>query len=252
MSIIEPMQDRAAFKERARKSWSENTRYWLEGPLRHVVDVGERIVERLDHVLPEDGNVLDMGFGDGWLLRALRQRGFVGRYVGVDLNPSFVDSAKRRFSTDQAAEFFVGDFEGALPEEFASSFDVVTNCFNFFELADLSTGFRYVRSALVRDGKLVMTTIEPVYLIAAISHSLTEFLSLLRQNREGPHPNYFFQPIDLGDRASEDLEYPSVLHSVADYFRAGREHELHLAELLQWDYTHRPIPKIYLHLEFTR
>ncbi len=46
-------------------------------------------VRKLDHFfweVPRDARILEIGAGDGWLVEALRARGFT-RYTGLDLRP---------------------------------------------------------------------------------------------------------------------------------------------------------------------
>lgn len=52
-------------------------------------------VARLLPRIPPMARVLDLGCGHGMVLRALAERGFRGRYVGLDFSPALLDLARR-------------------------------------------------------------------------------------------------------------------------------------------------------------
>jgi SAM-dependent methyltransferase len=58
-----------------------------------------------DLIAPED-SVIDLGSGLGDLLGYLRrEKGFVGRYLGLDVVPSFVEHASKAYAGDTSASF---------------------------------------------------------------------------------------------------------------------------------------------------
>lgn len=46
--------------------------------------------------LPEQANILDLGCGNGWLWHSLRDRGWAGKYLGIDSSPELLDIAARQ------------------------------------------------------------------------------------------------------------------------------------------------------------
>jgi SAM-dependent methyltransferase len=59
---------------------------------------------------PSTPSVLDVGCGLGDFLDYLRQRGFAGRYTGVDLVPELIETARvRQDDTASTVSFVVGD-----------------------------------------------------------------------------------------------------------------------------------------------
>ncbi len=56
-----------------------------------------------------DDVVADLGCGYGHGLSTLRRRGFRGPYVGLDIEQTMVEEARRVFADDTSAEFVVGD-----------------------------------------------------------------------------------------------------------------------------------------------
>lgn len=86
---------------------------WADGRLGDA----ERFLQ--SGVLPRyclaGGAVLDLGCGTGANLAKIVKMGIpIARYVGVDISPDMLGRARRRFSADARAEFYLGDL-GRLP-----------------------------------------------------------------------------------------------------------------------------------------
>jgi len=73
---------------------------------------------------PQPESLLDIGCGFGDLLRFLRQKGWTGRYVGIDFMSEFISEALQRHGHDEGASFVTGHILDAdLP---VKGFDVCT------------------------------------------------------------------------------------------------------------------------------
>ena len=55
-------------------------------------------------------SVVEIGCGCGCFLAYLREHGFRGEYLGIDLVAGFIEKAQTRFPEDRAARFIVGNF----------------------------------------------------------------------------------------------------------------------------------------------
>jgi SAM-dependent methyltransferase len=55
------------------------------------------------------GSIADLGCGYGSYLGYLRVNGFTGAYSGFDVSQAMIDSARKRFAGDPAAEFVLGN-----------------------------------------------------------------------------------------------------------------------------------------------
>ncbi len=83
---------------------------WTSGPLGHAEQFMERRV--LPQYCPSGAAVLDMGCGTGANLERILRTGIpISRYVGVDISPSMLGRARRKFSRLKSAEFYLGDIE---------------------------------------------------------------------------------------------------------------------------------------------
>jgi 2-polyprenyl-3-methyl-5-hydroxy-6-metoxy-1,4-benzoquinol methylase len=251
---MEVLNSISAYKCRRQSSWKKNSSYWLQGPLRHVVDVGDYIADEVVNMANGLGadrpTIVDMGFGDAWLLRYLTARGLKFQYIGIDSNEDFIVNARKTYGMRSDCEFILADLEE--PCDFNFKADIVVNAFSFFELANLEQGMINARGILKDNGRLFVSTIDKTYLILANSKTWEEFLSNLREYNELKGVKYFFQPIDLGDKASEFLEYPAVLYSLDDYLSAAKRLGFRLNAYKEHIFTAKAVPKIYVHFELIK
>src|ERR1039457_7299861 len=116
--MIERLDDLEDFRRRRRAAWECNIDYWLNGPLRHVDDVGGYIAGRVAALCRRNIEscpvVIDMGFGNAWLLKELVNSGVRISYVGLDSMEQFVDRAMKTFRHIDAATFLLADVESEL------------------------------------------------------------------------------------------------------------------------------------------
>ncbi len=252
--MIETLTDIGRFRDRRRHAWALSTSYWLRGDLRHVDDVGAHIVDSVQRMCKECAHptpmVVDMGCGNAWLLKALRDRCIDVSYVGLDSSPEFIQFASTRYGALSNVTFVLADVETRV--ELPVEADVVVNAFNFFELCDLNEAMANVEMWLRPNGRLLISTIDKTYLILALSKDWDEFHENLRLYQELPGIKYGFQRIDFGTSVSENLEYPSVLYSTQDYIETARAHGIELVDYIEYPFTSKTVPKIYHILDFRR
>lgn len=253
-TVLKTLSDPESFRRRRAAAWEKNIDYWLQSSLRHVDDVGDYISKRTSCLCKRSERelpiVVDMGCGSAWLLRSLLKHGVSASYIGLDCTRQFIEHARAEFGHLPNVRFDIVDLEK--PVELFPQADIVVNSFSFFELFDLSQGFANASRFLTDGGTLLMSTIDKTYLLVALSCDWKDFMDKLRIYQELPGIKYAFQPIDLGDRASTILEYPSVLYSTEDYLRAARETGLKWRDYKEQVFTAKRIPKIYCHLEFEK
>lgn len=255
--MLKPLSDIAAFRRDRANAWSEASDYWLKGDLRQVTDVGDEIVSRVLDSLPlasgDEPLLVDVGCGEGWLGRRILDAAPTVRYVGLDSNERFVSELQKRHANSTRAEFLVYDVEERSSIGVTrGSADVVANCFNFFELADLETAMENSAAMLRVGGTLLIATIDEFSLILAGSKTLEDYRSNLADYQNIPGVKYYFQPIDLGQGESKALKYASVLYSLPDYLSSAHGVGLVLDSYTEVVRTARPIPKVYRLLSFKK
>lgn len=252
--MIFPMLDGQEYRRLRKEAWRSNVGYWLSSPLRHVEDVGDQIIERLMEQCARAANqppvLLDLGFGNAWILERVAAGDQEIQYIGVDSQREFVEYGRRKYEGRPRCKFIEADLE--TPFEVGSEVDVAINAFNFFELGDLESAMRHAARCIRPGGCLMVSTIDKTYLILALSRGWQDFHDNLRQFQEIQGPKYGFQRIDLGHELSDVLEYPSVLYSTQDYIDHAANAGLTLTLYEESVFTGKPIPKIYCHFLFTK
>lgn len=66
-----------------------------------------KILCDMDTIGESDATILDWGCGTGDLYDYLCFQGFRGKYIGVDINPAFIDEAKKKYGRDTRTVFEV-------------------------------------------------------------------------------------------------------------------------------------------------
>lgn len=247
------LKSKSDFKKENQQNWEKNTDYWLNNPLRHVEDTKSFLKKKLNDLIKPNMTIVDMGCGSGWLLDFLIELNIPFSYVGLDFNTRFIQHLKTKYKSKSNASFETVDFEESIPDKLLGKADIVFNCFNFFETANLDSAFSNGVKMLKLNGKLVISTIEYSYLILAISQNMKEFKANLRIYEEikskGEVP-YFFQNIDLGNSESENLKYASVLYSLDDYFKQALIHKMNMFDYGEVVRTSKFMPKTYQYIVF--
>lgn len=252
---MQMIKNKLDFKKENQIAWEHNTDYWLHNPLRQVEDTKIFFKKKLAELVIPNMAIIDMGCGSGWLLDFLLELNVPFTYLGLDFNKKFIDYLREKYSDISFASFDFVDFEEPIDKKYFSSADVVFNCFNFFETANLENAFENAAQMLKPSGKLIIFTIEVTYLILAVSSSMEEFKVKLKNYEEikskGEVP-YFFQNIDMGDSESKELKYASVLYSLDDYYKHAKKFNMRIADFGEVIKTSKYLPKVYQYIAFAK
>jgi 2-polyprenyl-3-methyl-5-hydroxy-6-metoxy-1,4-benzoquinol methylase len=100
--------------------------------------------------------VLDIGCGEGWLVRALGERGV--RAIGVDVVPALIDQATRA----GGGEFSVASYEQIAAGELDIVVDVVVANFALIGKESVEGIVRRAPTLLTGNGALIIQTLHPV------------------------------------------------------------------------------------------
>jgi SAM-dependent methyltransferase len=124
---------------------------------RAVGGVRARRILVNDYVRPRDGDrILDLGCGPGGLVEFLPS---AVEYVGVDLNPDYIASARARFANAHR-EFRVGDAASLDSDRNGYTIVMVFALLHHLDDTAALSLFRLAAGALVQGGRLV--TVDPV------------------------------------------------------------------------------------------
>lgn len=150
---IDPLSD-----EKVIESWQNNASAWTKAVRENRIEsraliTNQAILDAIDSRSPRA--VLDLGCGEGWLVRALAERGISA--TGVDVVPGLIEQAVRTGG---------GDFRVISYEEIAAgSLDLIVDAvvanFSLIGKESVEEVLRSVPKLLVRGGALIIQTLHP-------------------------------------------------------------------------------------------
>lgn len=145
--------------ERLLQSWHRNAAAWVEAIRSGAIESRLQVTDRailLAILGQQPGRVLDLGCGEGWLLRALADRGIDA--VGVDGDPTLVAAARAAGSPQVHLATYAQLVDASL--DIGKGYDLA--CANFALLhQDIIPLLAAVHSLLAGSATLVIQTLHP-------------------------------------------------------------------------------------------
>lgn len=140
-------------------SWHKNASPWTRAVRGNEIEsrtivTNEAIVEAVLSRKPR--TVLDIGCGEGWLVRALAEHGV--RATGVDVVPALVEQATRAGGGD----FRVASYEQIGAGELDITVDVVVANFSLIGKESVEGVVRRIPNLLTSGGALIIQTLHPI------------------------------------------------------------------------------------------
>ncbi|MDX1347497.1 MAG: class I SAM-dependent methyltransferase [Thiomicrorhabdus chilensis] len=140
-------------------SWKKNASQWSEAVRSGHIESRKLITNRaiVEAVLshsPE--SVLDIGCGEGWLIRELASQ--VPHLVGVDVVPDLIEQAE----SAGGGHFLVTSYEDIAAGALEGLFDVVVCNFSLLGKESVESLFGAVPASLKTDGVFIVQTPHPV------------------------------------------------------------------------------------------
>jgi len=140
-------------------SWEKNAMLWTRAVREGQIESRElatnrAIIKTVLDLSPE--SVLDVGCGEGWLIRELNP--YVSRLVGVDAVPGLVAQA----NSAGGGEFFVASYEDLNSGAIKRQFDVVVCNYSLLGKESVESLFSVMPTLLTPDGVLIVQTLHPV------------------------------------------------------------------------------------------
>ncbi|MGP6433098.1 class I SAM-dependent methyltransferase [Pseudomonas paraglycinae] len=141
------------------QSWHHNARAWTEAVRSGAIESRRQVTDQailLAVMGRQPERVLDLGCGEGWLLRALAERGFDA--VGVDGDATLVEAARVAGSS----RVHVASYEELVEAKVEIGRDYDLICANFSLLhQDIIPLLAAMNALLVPGGALVIQTLHP-------------------------------------------------------------------------------------------
>lgn len=140
-------------------SWHVNADAWTRAVRDKTIEsrklvTDAAIVDAVRSLQP--ATILDIGCGEGWLVRALATHGITG--IGVDAVPALVDQA----NAAGGGEFHVATYESIAEGAFTTTVDVVVANFSLIGDDAVTRMLQRVPSLLHAGGALVIQTLHPM------------------------------------------------------------------------------------------
>jgi 2-polyprenyl-3-methyl-5-hydroxy-6-metoxy-1,4-benzoquinol methylase len=140
-------------------SWHVNADAWTRAVRDRAIESRKLVTDAaiVDAVLAlRPTTMLDIGCGEGWLVRALAAHGVKG--MGIDAVPALIEQATRAGS----GEFEVATYEAIAEGAFTTTVDVVVANFSLIGHEAVARVLHRVPSMLTPGGALVIQTLHPM------------------------------------------------------------------------------------------
>jgi 2-polyprenyl-3-methyl-5-hydroxy-6-metoxy-1,4-benzoquinol methylase len=140
-------------------SWYKNAVPWTIAVRERQIESRKLVTDRqvIETILSHaPTSVLDLGCGEGWLIRELSARGI--QAIGVDAIPTLIESAKRAGSED----FRSLSYEQIAAGELDVSVDAIACNFSLFGKESVEQLFKVIPSLLNPDGVFIVQTLHPM------------------------------------------------------------------------------------------
>ncbi|MCC6317285.1 MAG: methyltransferase domain-containing protein [Gemmatimonadaceae bacterium] len=140
-------------------SWHVNADAWTQAVREEQIESRRLVTDAaiVDAVLAlRPATVLDLGCGEGWLVRALRARGVAG--TGVDAVPALVEQARQA----GGGIFEVVTYEAIASGRWSTTADVVVANFSLIGHEAVTRLLHRVPALLHSGGALVIQTLHPM------------------------------------------------------------------------------------------
>ena len=144
-------------------TWNLNAKAWINTIAQNGIETrrlvtNKAIEEAVITLHPE--RLLDLGCGEGWLIRELKKQLPETHYTGIDAVPELIDAAGKLFS---GATFLTHSYESIIDGEFrpADSFDVIAINFALFGNEIVQDLLMAIRPFISAGGHLVIQTLHP-------------------------------------------------------------------------------------------
>lgn len=155
------MTDRPASapEENIIASWKKNVAPWISAVQNDEIESRVKITNNAIFeavVTRKPLTVLDIGCGEGWLVRALESAGI--RCTGIDAISEFIAFARE----NGPGQFIQIGYENLSHETLQETFDVVVCNFSLLGDESVETLFNNIPSILAPHGALIVQTVHPI------------------------------------------------------------------------------------------
>ena len=141
------------------RSWQANAAPWTSAVRGNQIESRTLVTNHaiVDAVLSRSpASVLDIGCGEGWLVRALADQGV--RAIGVDVVPSLIEQARQ----EGGGEFLIASYEEIAAGAIDLEVDVAVANFSLIGKEPVELLLRHIPTLLTPHGALIIQTLHPI------------------------------------------------------------------------------------------
>ena len=139
------------------ESWLKNANPWIQAIENKEIESRQLVTNKaiIEAILKrEPDHVLDIGCGEGWLVRKLVSRGI--DCLGIDTVPELINYASKR-----EGRFKILPYEELKPEAVGKQFDVLVCNFSLFGKRSVEIIFDQASKIVCNRGALIVQTLHP-------------------------------------------------------------------------------------------
>lgn len=141
------------------ESWKNNIGPWIQAIQNEeiesrVLTTNQAIIDTVLQFKPK--TILDVGCGEGWLIRRLAKEGIHG--LGVDIIPAFIEYAQKQ----KVGQFKVLAYENFHYDSILRTFDAIVCNFSLLGKESVEHIFKQAPALLNENGRLIIQTIHPL------------------------------------------------------------------------------------------
>jgi 2-polyprenyl-3-methyl-5-hydroxy-6-metoxy-1,4-benzoquinol methylase len=141
------------------ESWHENAASWVQAVRAHEIEsrrlvTDQAIIDAIEQRAPR--SLLDLGCGEGWLIRALAGKGM--RLIGIDVVPTLIEHAR----SAGGGEFHVASYESIAAGDVRITTDAVVCNFSLLGKESVEATCAAMPSLLTPGGAFILQTLHPL------------------------------------------------------------------------------------------
>jgi 2-polyprenyl-3-methyl-5-hydroxy-6-metoxy-1,4-benzoquinol methylase len=205
------VQDSPLCDARIVDSWRKNAAPWIRAVRNRAIESRRLVTDQaiIDAVLSyAPRSLLDIGCGEGWLIRALASSGM--QLIGIDVVPALIDSARAA----GGGEFHIASYEDIARGKIRCVADVAVCNFSLLGKESVEATLAAIPSLLTPRGSFIVQTLHPLLACGADAY---------RDGwREGSWDGF-------GAEFSEPA--PWYFRTLGSWLEVFRRHDLRLLEL---------------------
>lgn len=141
------------------RSWKNNTSPWIQAIRNAEIESRTSVTNQaiIDAILNNNPqNILDIGCGEGWLCRAMEERGITA--LGIDVVPELINEAKKHDS----GKYRVMAYREITDNCKGECYDAIVCNFSLLGKESVEHVFASVKSLLNAKGVFMIQTIHPI------------------------------------------------------------------------------------------